>query len=285
VALTLRSVAGLTTTEIARAYVVPEATMAQRLVRAKKKVRLAGIPFAVPDRELLAERIRSVLAVVYLIFNEGYAASSGASLMRADLCDEAIRLARLLLVLLPDDDEVAGLLALQLLIHARRAARATDDGALVLLEDQDRTRWHEDEMAEARRVLSGRRLAGPYALQAGIAALHSSAPSFGETDWRAVVALYDRLVEVAPSPVVRLNRAVAVSLADGPEPALALVDGLAAGGELADYHLLHTTRADLLRRLGRADDARAAYLRALELVENEAERAFLEGRVADLGHD
>jgi RNA polymerase sigma-70 factor (ECF subfamily) len=285
VALTLRSIAGLTTAEIARAYLVSESTMAQRLVRAKKKVRVAGIPFAVPDRELLAERIRSVLAVVYLIFNEGYAASSGTELVRRDLCDEAIRLARLLAGLLPDDDEVAGLLALLLLVHSRRDTRVGADGSLVLLEDQDRRRWHADEIAEARRVLSGRRLAGPYALQAGIAAVHSSAPSFADTDWQAVVALYDRLVDVTPSPVVELNRAVAIAFADGPGPALALVDRLAAEGTLDGYHLLHTTRAELLRRLDRRTDAVTAYRQALALVENETERAFLEERVADLGHD
>jgi RNA polymerase sigma-70 factor (ECF subfamily) len=285
VALTLRSVAGLTTPEIARAYLVTEATMAQRLVRAKRKVRLAGIPFAVPDQELLAERTRSVLAVVYLIFNEGYAASSGEALVRTDLCDEAIRLARLLDGLLPGDDEVAGLLALLLLIHSRRDTRASSDGALVLLEDQNRSRWHADEIAEARRVLSGRRLAGPYALQAGIAVVHATAPTFAQTDWRAVVALYDQLATVSPSAVVQLNRAVAVALADGPAAGLDLVDELVDEGELDDYHLLHTTRADLLRRLGRRAEARAAYLRAIDLVGNGAERDFLLGRVADLDHD
>jgi RNA polymerase sigma-70 factor (ECF subfamily) len=270
VALTLRLLGGLSTPEIARAFLVPEPTMAQRIVRAKGKIRDAGIPYRIPREADLPDRLSSVLAVVYLIFNEGYAASSGSALVRDELCAEAIRLSRLLASLMPDEPEVSGLLALLLLIDARRPARTTVDGGLVRLSDQDRTRWDPERIGEGRaivRELVRRNRPGPYQIQAAINAVHSVTP----TDWPAVLTLYDQLLAVAPTPVVALNRAVAVAEVDGPERALALVDAL----DLHGYYVFHAVRADLLRRLGRNTEAAAAYASAAELTSNDAERAFL----------
>jgi RNA polymerase sigma-70 factor, ECF subfamily len=285
VALTLRLVAGLTTAEIARAFLVPEPSMAQRLVRAKAKIRMAGIPFRRPPRHLLAERLDHAAAVIYLVFNEGYSASSGGDVVRRDLCDESIRLARLLVSQLPGEPEPRGLLALMLLHHARTAARATPQGELVLLEHQDRSRWDAAMIAAGSAELRRAERAGvrgPYQLQAAIAEQHARARTSAETDWERVAELYAELAVVAPSPVVELNHAAAVSMADGPARGLELVDALAASGVLDRYHLLHAARADMLRRLGRPGDALAEYSRALELAPGAADRAFLERRRAEM---
>ncbi len=284
IALTLREVCGLTTEDIARAFLTSAPTMAQRIVRAKAKIRDAAIPYQVPDRNELPERLDSVLRVVYLVFNEGYSASSGASVTRQDLSSEAIRLARLLVELLPEPEAVA-LLALMLLHEARRAARISSDGDLVLLDEQDRRLWNREQIDEgvrlAERALAAGRV-GPYALQAAIAALHSEAPSASTTDWPQIAALYDVLLRVEPSPVVELNRAVAVAMRDGPAAGLALVEAILERGELTGYHLAYSAHAELCRRSGRIDAARTSYQRALALVRQEPERRLLERRLREL---
>ena len=284
VALTLREVCGLTTEEIAHAFLTRAPTLAQRIVRAKAKIRDARIPYQVPAQSELPDRLDGVLRVIYLVFNEGYSASSGGSLTRPDLSGEAIRLGRLLVELLPEP-EAEGLLALMLLHESRRAARTSPAGDVVLLADQDRSLWNREQIAAGAalvdRALSSGRF-GPYAVQAAISAAHATAPTAAATDWGRIVALYDLLVQMEPSPVIELNRAVAVAMRDGPQAGLALIDALLAEGELADYHLAHSARADLLRRLGRTSEAAEAYRQALALTRQETERRYLEGRVREL---
>jgi RNA polymerase sigma-70 factor, ECF subfamily len=282
VALTLKTLGGLTTSEIARAFMVAEPTMAKRIVRAKTKIREAGIPYRVPPLELLPERLPGVLAVLYLVFTEGYSATSG-SLLRVDLCDEAIRLARVVVELMPGEAEAAGLLALMLLHHSRRETRASAEGELVLLEEQDRSRWDHDMIDEGLAVLDralGAGVPGPYQVQGAIAALHARAPRPEDTDWSQIAGLYAVLYRMQPSPVVELNRIVALAMADGPITALPLLDALEE--RLNRYHLFHSTKADLLRRLDRLEDAAASYRRALDLATNPYERKFLERRIADV---
>ncbi|MCP3805208.1 RNA polymerase sigma factor [Allokutzneria sp. A3M-2-11 16] len=286
VALTLRTLAGLSTTEIARAFLVGEQAMSKRLTRAKQKIKNAGIPYRVPPAHLLPERTPAVLAVLYLLFNEGYSASAGADLLRPDLAGEAIRLARVLAELMPDEPEAVGLLALMLLHHARRDARVGPDGELITLEEQDRTRWDRAAIGEGVALLDSalrRRSPGPYQVQAAIAACHGTAASAGDTDWPQIAALYGRLALLTPSAVVELNRAVAVGMADGPAVGLRLVEALQAKGELAGYHLLPATRADLLRRLNRHAEAAVAYREALELTTTDTERRYLARRLEEVG--
>ncbi|MCQ4259967.1 RNA polymerase sigma factor [Stutzerimonas stutzeri] len=284
VALTLREVCDLTTEEIARAFLAPPATIAQRIVRAKAKIRDAQLPYRVPERDELPARLESVLRVIYLVFNEGYSASAGTELTRADLCTEAIRLGRLLLELLPDT-EAMGLLALMLLHDSRRAARTDDAGELVRLDEQDRSRWNQSQIAEGsvlvQRALASRRI-GPYTLQAAIVAVHAEAPSAAATDWAQIVGLYDLLLRISPSPVIELNRGVALAMRDGPEAGLEVIDELLDRGELRDYHLLHSARADFCRRLGRLPEAREAYRIALALAQLEPEKRFLQQRLEEL---
>jgi RNA polymerase sigma-70 factor (ECF subfamily) len=285
VALTLREVCGLTTEEIARAFLAPAPTVAQRIVRAKAKIRDARIPYQIPARAELADRLDAVLRVVYLVFNEGYSASAGATVTRHDLSGEAIRLGRLVVELLPEPEAI-GLLALMLLHESRRSARTSPTGDLVLLADQDRERWDRDRIAEGtalvQRALASRRF-GPYTLQAAIGAVHAEAPSAADTDWGQIVGLYEVLLRAEPSPVVELNRAAAIAMRDGPAAGLALVDAILGRGDLQEYYLAHSARADLCRRLGRVEEAKTSYRRALELTRQEPERRFLEGRLQELG--
>ncbi|AGC46576.1 ECF family RNA polymerase sigma factor [Myxococcus stipitatus DSM 14675] len=285
VALALRTLCGLTTDEVARAFLVPPATMAQRLVRAQRKIRDAGIPYVIPELDALAERTHGVLHAIYLLFSEGYAATEGDALLRVDLCAEALRLARLARSLLPRNGEVASLLSMLLLHHSRHRARVAEDGGLVLLDRQDRSVWDASEIAEGLAQLDAAFALGafgPYTIQAAIAALHAQAKRPEDTDWEQISALYHRLSELAPSPVVELNRAAAVAMAQGPAQGLALVDDLEASGRLTSYHLLPAARAELLRRLGRREESAAAYRRALALVRTEPERRFLEERLREV---
>ena len=287
IALTLREVCGLTTEEIARAFLTPAPTLAQRIVRAKTKIRDARIPYQIPPLPELHERLDAVLHVIYLVFNEGYSASSGTSLTRHDLSAEAIRLARLLVELLPEA-EATGLLALMLLHDARRSARESSDGELLLLEEQDRSLWNREQIDEGRRLVEqalSSQPVGRYVLQAAIAAVHGESPNAASTDWRQIVGLYDILLRIEPTPVVELNRAVAVAMADGPAAGLAQIDRILARGELTEYYLAHSARADLCRRLGRRADAIAAYERALELTKQEPEQRFLARRLAECSFD
>jgi len=284
VALTLRTLGGLSTPEVARALLTTERAMQQRLVRAKRKIRTAGIPYEVPGEEQLPARLGGVLASVYLVFNEGYLATAADTLVRRELCDEAIRLGRTLAALMPAEPEVLGLLALMVLHHSRRDARLDAHGDLVLLEDQDRALWHRSELDEGLALAARAGAAGQYAIQAAIAAEHARAATAEATDWHRIAGLYERLEQIAPSAVVTLNRAVAVAMADGPAHGLSILDELAESGELAEYHLLHSARADLLRRLGRDADAAASYARALELTTNPVERRFLTTRLAAYPH-
>jgi RNA polymerase sigma-70 factor (ECF subfamily) len=284
IALTLREVCGLTTEEIARAFLTTPSTLAQRIVRAKNKIKAAKIPYQVPEPAELPERLETVLHVIYLVFNEGYSASSGDSVTRADLSGEAIRLARLLVELLPEP-EVGGLLALMLLHESRRAARTSPDGDLILLEDQDRSQWNRELIAQGttlvERALKSRRF-GPYTVQAAMSAVHANAPTAAETDWAEIVALYDALLQMISSPVIELNRAVAIAMRDGPTAGLVLIDAILARGDLADYYLAHSARAELCRRLGRVSAARASYERALSLTSQEPERRFLTRRLNEM---
>ena len=290
VALTLREVCGLTTEEIARAFLVPPATLAQRIVRAKAKIRETPIPYEVPTPQELPERLDAVLQVIYLVFNEGYSAAAGAEVTRAELTSEAIRLGRLLIELQPElevpEPEILGLLALMLLQESRRAARTSPTGELILLENQDRSLWNhsqiEEGLALVEKALSSRRF-GAYTLQAAIAAVHAEAESTAATDWRQIVAIYDQLVRIQPSPVGQLNRAVAIGLRDGPEAGLKHIDAVLEQGELANYYLAHAARADMCRRLGRTEEARASYEKALALTQQEPERQFLQERIRGLG--
>jgi len=287
VALTLRTLGGLTTSEIARAFLLPEPTLAQRLVRAQRKIQQARIPYQVPDAGSLPERLSAVQSVLYLIFNEGYSASSGDSLVRRELCAEAIRLARTLAELMPENPESMALLALMLLHDSRRDTRSSADGQLVTLEEQDRSLWHQDQIAEGIRLVEralGRRNAGPYQLQAAIAAVHAEARTAGETDWKQIAALYNLLKASQPSAIVSLNHAVAIAMSESLERGLALIDDLGSSGELDSYHLYHAARADLLRRMGRTREALESYSRGLALTSNAVELRYLRRRISELGN-